>query len=198
MVGPVVDGENRLAMTLGLDSPAIVLSAFIVLTIGVAPVILTGLCAWVGRRLSGVHTTVRALACRFALSLVPLGFAMWTAHFLFHLLASAGTVVPVVQRAVSAVGLSRLGPPDWNAASSVTLGRDWSMPLSLSLLGVGLLVTLYVGWRVACDCARERTHGAPRVAMRLAMPWASLAMALYVAGVWIVAQPMQMRGMMVH
>jgi hypothetical protein len=29
-------------------------------------------------------------------------------------------------------------------------------------------------------------------------PWAGLAIGLYVVGVWIIFQPMQMRGLMVH
>lgn len=55
----------------------------------------------------------------------------------------------------------------------------------LLLLDAGLLLTLYVGWRVAKQYA----------ARVLVIPWATLSCALYGAGVWILLQPMQMRGM---
>ena len=32
---------------------------------------------------------------RFIYALVPLGFAMWLAHYTFHLFTSAGTAIPV-------------------------------------------------------------------------------------------------------
>jgi hypothetical protein len=194
MVAPVLDWENRFAAELGFGSNAIAVSAFIVLAIGVAPALVAGLCAWIGRWWSDVGATQRTTVCRFAFSLVPLGFGMWTAHFLFHLLSGAGTVVPVVRRVARDLGSVRLDPPDWSVASSVGLGRDWLMPLELSLLGAGLLLTLYVGWRIARECA----GGVRAVALRLVTPWASLAIVLYAVGVWILGQPMQMRGMMMH
>jgi hypothetical protein len=61
------------------------------------------------------------------------------------------------------------------------------------LLDAGLLFSLYVGWQVA------RVH-APSVsrAAGLLGPWAAVAVALYIGGVWIFFQPMQMRGLMPH
>ena len=83
---------------------------------------------------------------RFMLALVPIGFSMWTAHFLFHLLSG------------------------------------WSPPLQILLLDGGLLLTLYLIWRIAAGLNHR-------------IPWATLAIALYCAGLWILSQPMQMRGM---
>jgi hypothetical protein len=47
-----------------------------------------------------------------------------------------------------------------------------------------LLITLYFIWQMAQN------------SVRLAAPWATLAIATYGAGLWILFQPMQMRGMM--
>jgi hypothetical protein len=52
-------------------------------------------------------------------------------------------------------------------------------------------LTLYVGWRTAFSFTKQN-----RSAFGLLLPWAALAVALYAAGVWVVFQPMQMRGMM--
>ena len=57
------------------------------------------------------------------------------------------------------------------------------------LLDAGLLLALYLVWRVALVYAPRG-----RDALRLFLPWAALAMVLYASGVWIVLQPMQMRG----
>ncbi|MEI9975837.1 MAG: hypothetical protein WDO73_29520 [Ignavibacteriota bacterium] len=67
---------------------------------------------------------------------------------------------------------------------------DWMPPIELVFLGLGLLLTLYTTWRVAC---RISVDG--RIALATMSPWAALASGLYAAGVWIVFQPMQMRGM---
>jgi cytochrome c oxidase assembly factor CtaG/polyferredoxin len=59
-----------------------------------------------------------------------------------------------------------------------------AIPLEILLLDAGLLFTLYLIWRAA------------QSSFRLALPWATLAMGLYSLGLWILFQPMQMRGMM--
>jgi hypothetical protein len=55
-------------------------------------------------------------------------------------------------------------------------------PLQILLLDAGLLLTLYLLWRIGGIVA--------------GVPWALLSVGLYAAGVWIFLQPMQMRGMM--
>ena len=62
--------------------------------------------------------------------------------------------------------------------------------VQMLLLDAGLLLALYLVWRIALVYA-------PRVsdALRLLAPWASIATALFVTGVWIFLQPMQMRGL---
>jgi uncharacterized membrane protein (GlpM family) len=65
--------------------------------------------------------------------------------------------------------------------------------LELLFLDVGLLMTFYVGWRIA-----SRSAARLRATFALAAPWAIVAVALYVTGVWTFLQPMQMRGMMMH
>jgi hypothetical protein len=90
------------------------------------------------------------LAHRLAFALVPIGFAMWLAHLLFHL---AGPL----------------------------------LSMQILILDGGLLLTLYVGWRIAAQYARGgRAFGM----------LAAVACGLYAAGAWILLQPMQMRGTM--
>ena len=118
----------------------------------------------------------RERARRFALTLVPLGFAMWTAHLVFHLVSGWDSLAMVAGRwlpDVAAIRAGRTGPD--------ILG------LEILLLDAGLLVTLYSMWRTV------RTSNAAAM-----IPWAAVAVGLYGTGIWIFLQPMQMRGMMMH
>jgi len=124
------------------------------------------------------------------MALVPLGFSMWVAHFVYHLLTGASAIVPVLKRAASNVGISFLGRPDWSSAGAI-VPLDWLTSIQLLLLGAGLLLTLYVCWRTAFSFTKQTSS-----AFGLLLPWAVFAVALYATGVWIVFQPMQMRGMM--
>src|SRR5581483_2149089 len=126
----------------------------------------------------------------FVMALVPLGFSMWVAHFVYHLLTGASALVPTFQRATSDIGISFLGRPNWFSTSTM-VPIDWLTSIQVLLLGAGLLLTLYVGWRTAFSFTKQA-----RSAFALLIPWATLAVALYAAGVWVVFQPMQMRGVM--
>jgi hypothetical protein len=61
--------------------------------------------------------------------------------------------------------------------------------MEILALDVGLLLSLYSGYRIALP----RSERASRALIMLA-PWAALLVLLFAAGVWIVLQPMQMRG----
>ncbi len=69
-----------------------------------------------------------------------------------------------------------LSAPPFGFSSGSTLG------LQLGLLDAGLLASLYAVWRVGR-------------APRSFLPWAAVAAALWISGVWIFLQPMPMRGM---
>jgi hypothetical protein len=115
----------------------------------------------------------------YSLALVPLGAAMWAAHLVFHLSTGLLTVVPVMERVLKAA-------PDWGLSAHPLFANSLA-PLQLLLLDGGLLLTLYIGWRCNAGIGKR---------VRSFAPWGVLATALYAAGVWILLQPMQMRGMM--
>jgi len=114
-------------------------------------------------------------ARRFAPALVPLGFSMWIAHFLFHLITGWKSALPAIERIFRlAITTVEAPVPQWLTAAQILL------------LDGGLLLSLYVAWRIA-----DRHLGA-------LVPWALLVCLLYCAGVWILFQPMQMRGMVMN
>jgi hypothetical protein len=114
---------------------------------------------------------------------------MWAAHLLFHLSTAWSTAWPVLQRVSSNLGIRWLGIPRWQATSPI-LAADTLLACQMLLLDLGLLLSLYLGWRIAGACV---TRVADR--LRLLAPWLTLLVGLYAAGIWVFLQPMQMRGM---
>ncbi len=189
MSASVVAVEQRLVLRWGLVSPLPVVTGFFIISLVLGPAISLVLAVLAGRSTARVAIPTRELLCRFALALVPLGTAMWAAHFLFHLLSGYASGWPVLQRVVADWGGHFLGRPDMGL-SAMRLGADSLLTVETLLLAGGLLLTLYTGWRIARDCVPR-----PRSALGLVTPWAVLAVALYLAGIWILFQPMQMRGL---
>jgi cytochrome c oxidase assembly factor CtaG/polyferredoxin len=190
MIAPLVSFEGTVASMLPRPVLILILAAFGLL---VVPAALILFCTLVSRRLAGrTGTPWRILTASFGLALVPLGFAMWAAHFAYHLAAGWLTAIPVLQRSwADLFGLST--PIHWSL-SSYALVPSWLTPLQILLLDAGLLLTLCLVWRISL---RYASGIASR--LRLAGPWGALACALYAAGIWILFQPMQMRGtMMMH
>ena len=151
------------------------------LTLLVLPAVTASLAAF----LSSINSATgwRENFCRFSLALAPLGFGMWLAHFVFHFFTAALTPLPVFHRAAKELGLTQTEPvwtlPSW---------AFYDLPaLELFFLDLGLLLSLFVCWGIAKKLAPGRPF-------RTFLPWAFLAAALFASGVWIVFQPMEMRG----
>lgn len=189
MIAPVASLEGTLQQRLGLESLLPVTSTLFVLALLIVPLLLVALCGVISSALSGSAVRWRELISRFALTLAPVGFGMWVAHQAYHFLTGAAVVIPVSQRVANDLGSSLIGQPNW-ASAVMLLPLDWLPSMQILLLDGGLLLTLYVGWRVAKGFAMPT-----RASLRLLAPWACLAVLLYATGVWIVFQPMEMRGM---
>jgi len=154
------------------------------------PLAAVGSAAWLGRRRADLGVPLGDVFSRLALALVPLGAAMWAAHLLLHLASGWTGIVPLAERLGGELGWTA-GDPDWSLAHASEIGASFRT-LQLWLLDAGLLGALYIGWRSA---ASFRLEGAP--ALRLWVPWALVAVALWMLGAWIVFQPMEMRGTMI-
>lgn len=192
MLKPVIAWEETLQARFDLSSPRSIEIVFFILSLLVLPLILAVSCGMLSRFLGRIRIGWRELICSFAGAFVPLGFSMWGAHFVFHLLTGGYAIVPVTLRAAGDLGISYFGTPDWSWLSLVPT-LDWLLSLQLLLLDLGFLLTLYTGWRIA-----KGYRAGGKGTFGLFMPWASLAIGLYIVGIWIVFQPMQMRGMMAH
>jgi cytochrome c oxidase assembly factor CtaG len=180
MVGPIAEGQARLASLVGVRSPLLATTAFYLLALVAFPIVAVGGAAVISRRWGGLAAGTLEVATRYAYALVPLGFGMWLAHYSFHFLTGYDTVVPVAQRFAADLGLTSLGAPAWCCACCRPM-TPWLLPLELLFLDVGLLLSLYTGYRLAPS-------------LKALAPWALLLVLLFAMGVWILLQPMEMRG----
>src|SRR5262249_15619010 len=144
----------------------------------------------VSRWWSGETSAWRESAIRCGYAMIPLGFSMWLTHYCFHLFTSAGTIVPVMQRLLLDLGSTWLGLPDWAGGCCATVG-SMLLRLEIIFLDIGLLGSMYVGYRLA----RSR-HALPMRSFKAFAPWAILMLLLFALGIWIIFQPMEMRGAM--
>lgn len=188
MVAPVLETEEWLSEQCGITSPLLIVSLYYLTALIVLPLGTVVLAAWLSRR--DRTTPLVPLATRFVYALVPLGLGMWLAHYSFHLFTSYETIVPVTQRFVAELGYRWLGKPEWSCSCCGPV-PGWLLPLEILFLDIGLLLSLYTGYRLSLSYAPR-----PMVALRMLIPWALLMFCLFVLGLWILFQPMQMRGTM--
>lgn len=190
MVAPVAHFEANLKTQLGLASDVPIIIALMILAIVVVPVLLAEACTFLARTLSRSPVPRAEMRARFGLSLLPLGFSMWLAHFGLHLFTGARAIVPAATRGLDDLGIGAAGSPDWSMAMASATGTG-ALQLEIFVLGCGLLASLYLAWRVSTQYT-SRTAAA----FGLMLPWGILGALLYASGIWIFLQPMAMRGTM--
>jgi hypothetical protein len=190
MVGPVVAWQEKACVLLGNAPPIVVTSLLYAFALVVLPLLAVGAAAALSRQANGRIAKARTQATRYAFALVPIGFSMWLAHYTFHFFTSWQGIVPVAQRFAVDRGWHTLGEPLWNCACCGTVA-GWITHWQILALDFGLLGSLYAGFRIA---ESQATHALQ--AVKAFAPWVVLMLLLFAAGIWIVFQPMEMRGTM--
>lgn len=185
MISPVYALEQWIARQTGLRVEWPILGAIFAVALILEPALLLCTAAWISRRLGSLRDSLLMVINRFARSLIPLGFGIWLAHYGFHFFTGFLTVIPVTQYAVDrALGAPLLGEPAWHMGG---LEASTVFPLEVGFMAMGLLGSLYVAWSIARDSSVEHTA-------RVFAPWAVLYVLLFTAALWIMNQPMDMRG----
>jgi ferredoxin len=150
-----------------------------------APAILLIAAAVSTRFLAADRRALTAIATRYAYALVPLGAGVWLAHFGFHALTGALTVVPVTQSTiVDTFGRAWLGAPRW---SWTGVPPGLLFPAELGCIVMGAFGSIAVVQAIA-----NRDAQRPLAA---SLPWHLLIGLLAVVATWTLLQPMDMRGM---
>jgi hypothetical protein len=188
MVAPILAWQDRLVIDLGMESRILPATILVLTLVVVAPILIVVVASVASAALGGFSAAEgRGLWRRFAFALVPIGAAMWLVHFGFHLATSAGTGISVIQRIAVDLGVSLLGSPAWLWGCCVT-PPGWLLPLEILVLDVGLAGSIVIAWRIAGQ-SRKGVR-----ALVTSLPWIAVAAALFAFGLWIVLEPMEMRG----
>lgn len=185
MVSPVYALQSWLARLFGTGYEAPILGLIFVMFLVAEPVLLLGLAGWLTRSWGGSSRALLPTVTRYAYALAPLGFGIWLAHYGFHFLTGIYTFIPVMQSAAASTGLAFLGEPQWQLSG---LPEAAIYPVELGFLGLGLLGSLLVSYRLAEE---DTTTTRPKRVFAL---WSGLCVLLWVAALWLMSQPMEMRG----
>jgi ferredoxin len=180
MITPVEAVEAWLRGLLGTSREWPVLSVLFVAALVVEPVLLLAAAGWLSRRLARASGPLLPLVARFSWSLVPLGVGVWAAHYGFHTLTGLLTFIPVAQAALG------LGNPLWHLRG---VPPGYVTPIGYGLTALGTFLSLLVAHQIA-----QRDF--PARALRAAAPWAVVILLLGSGALWLLGQPMQMRGML--
>ncbi len=191
MIAPFASWTDFVRGRISSDSIVPVVTAIFFAALLLVPAVLLSLCGASSKLLGGIQVRWKEVTCVFVMALIPLGFSMWIAHYSYHLASGIHNIQPVLQRILTDLGMHAFGNPNWTVSSLAWM--DSFPSLQILLLDLGLLFTLYIAWRVSLRFANRAGR-----AVRILIPWAGLALLLYVVGVWIILQPMEMRGMMIH
>jgi hypothetical protein len=185
MVSPMYALGDALSASLGLTREAPVLGIIFIAFLVVEPLVLLGTAAWLTRKFGGSRKGLLPLAVRYAAyGLAPLGFAVWLSHYSFHFLTGFFTFIPVFQSAAAGFGWPVLGEPRWHMSG---LPVSSVYPVELGFLALGLVGSLIVMYRLAEDDSQNRPF-------KTFAPWAGLCILLWLSALWLMSQPMEMRG----
>jgi ferredoxin len=184
MVSPVYAIESWIASQLHINHEAPVLALIFAVFLILEPVLLIGLASWLTRVWGGEKKKLLPIAVRYSYALAPLGFGIWLAHYGFHFLTGLYTFIPVTQSAVANLGWPVLGQPRWDL---VGLPRNMVHAFEVGILGLGLLGSLLVSYRLAKAEHVDHPFG-------IFAPWAGVSLILWAAALWLMSQPMEMRG----
>lgn len=184
MTAPLVGWQREIGIRWGDGGSAAVVAMVFAVVLLVLPPLAGWACGWISCRLAGLSRRAGEVARGFSVALAPVGFSMWVAHFGFHFLTGFFTPMPVLGRVAGDVGMKGV-PVDWQVP---TLAFPGLPGLQILILNAGVLFSLWMLWR------KSRVTAGGRAALFF-LPWAVLAVGLYVVGLWIIFQPMELRGL---
>ena len=188
MTSPAYRVEQRLAATIGTRSEWPVLAILFALGVAAIPAMLLACAGAITRAFAGNGETLRGTVITYAYALIPIGLGIWVAHYGFHLLTGALTIVPVVQSAiVDAFGHALLGGPFW---SWVGMQPGTVFPIQLGCVVLGAAGSLAM---VQAISQRDQ----PSRSGLASAPWLAVVLLIATTALWILSQPMEMRAVSV-
>lgn len=188
MVPPFYEWQLWLAGALGTPNELILLGlTFGLLNLALPAAVGLG-AAWLSRAAAGRAEPLRISFSRFMPAIMPVGFAIWLAHYGFHFVTGALAIIPVFHTFLLDHGVTIMGlTPDWTLGP--ILPGEWILPLQTVIVMLGFAGSLYVGNRIG-----RRDFESRPVAMRAILPWLIVWLAMAAAALLTFNLPMEMRG----
>jgi ferredoxin len=184
MTSPAYLLEQRLATAIGTHTEWPVLAIVFLGGLLIAPALLLCGAGTITRLFAGNREPLRATVLAYSYALIPVGLGIWLAHYGFHLLTGALTIVPVVQSAtVDAFGRALLGGPFW--------GWVGLQPGAVFPIQLGCVVLGATGSMAMVQAISQRDQ--PTRPMLASAPWLVVVLLLTTTALWILSQPMEMR-----
>ena len=182
MISPFFRFASWLSGLLRSENEALILSLlFTGVTVG--GLLVATAAATVADALGGEGWRPRAAFLRWGYVSVALGFGFWGAHYIFHFLTGALSIVPVFEHFFSYRGLAI--DPNWRLAQLIP--SRWLFTITASITSLYALLAVFLTIRIAI-----RDFGRQGV---LAMwPMLLFVIAFATVGLLILGQPMEMRG----
>ncbi len=182
MIPPFFDAAERLAGFLGTRNEAVLLfclyGAVTLLGLGV-----TVLAATAADALGGEKVKVRRALERWGYVVLALGVGFWAAHYTFHFLTGALSIVPVFQHFFEYRGFAV--DPNWRLAQVVP---------SAYLFGIQAVISGLAGVLALYTTARIGLRDFGRRGVLAMWPMFVYVLAFLALQLVILAQPMEMRG----
>lgn len=186
MTAPAHEIEQWMLEHLPFRAEAASLALMFIIGLGLLPTMLLATAATATKRLGHSDAELRSIIVAFSCVLVPVGVATWAAHYGFHLLTGVLTILPVVQSAAGDLfGSMVLGEPAWGWTG---LRPGLVFPVQIGVLVLGAAGSLGLAWAMARRDYPDRPAAA-------AAPWMVVTMVLASLALWILVQPMDMRGL---
>lgn len=192
MTPPVFSLEEWLAGLLSTRSEAVVLGAIFLVSVLIVPLLLVYGAAWIGKRLipKNKELSINKLVMRYAYSFIPMGFAIWFAHYLFHFLTGAMTIVPAFQTFFyRTLGWTFVGRPNWRLAAIGVPPVSTIQLIQTIITYGGLILAIAVVLSAASKAHKNR-----RNSLMEAVPWMVVLVMLAIASGSTFLLPMEMRG----
>jgi polyferredoxin len=190
MVPPVYALLREMALALGTGAEWLLLLIIFFIGSLALPALLSIGAAWLANLLTGRQRRPHGLRdtfAAFAPSFVPIGAGIWAAHYGFHFIVGALTIVPVFHNFLLDHGVTLFGTQvNWQLGALAE--ADQFAVVQVILLIGGYLLSLILARRIAV-----REYG-PARAQGAFLPYALLFLALLLAAFFIFSQPMEMRG----
>jgi hypothetical protein len=183
MISPFYVFVEHLSSFIGSRNEFVLLGVTYLLVTAAGLAMLLG-AAVLADRLGGLRPEPVAAFKRWGYVTVALGFGFWGAHYVFHFLTGALSVVPVFQHFFEYRGL--LLDPNWRLAQMVP--TRWLFPIQALIGAAYTAVALATAVRIA-----RRDFGGRRWVLAM-WPLALYVLAFTALQLVILAQPMEMRG----